>query len=235
MKEIWKKYKLSITTLVFLVLLLALIFFLANPLVKRTKEKADDIQKKMLDNQVDREKVGRISQMEETDKSIRGKSGEIDAVLSRDDEVEFIKKLEKVADETGNAMTLVVDDINANSVARPRASAGKKDGEKSILESLSCDSYISMKINLEGNYTGLINFLNKLENFEHYVNIISLESRKSAEVSEEEVAVETPINGDIFSVPQSNASPNSVLQKKISKKEKDILSSTINIIVYTKK
>jgi hypothetical protein len=232
MKEIWKKHKLSIATLAFLALLLAMILFLAVPFIKKIKEKADNVQKKILDNQIDRERIEKIPQMGDTQKVINEKRGEIDVILNHEDEVEFIKKLEALADQTGNKMTLTVNEPKAGSPAVPKAKAiGEKKG---ILDSLSYDKYVSIQINLEGDYLGLVDFLSKLENFKYYVNVISLESKKNIEVVDGGAGDAMPRNGDIFSAPGSVSAPKSVSEGEISKREKDVLSSTINIIVYTK-
>jgi hypothetical protein len=235
MKEVWKKFKLSIITITYLLLLLAIIFFFAKPFMGKIEEKADNIQKKTLDNQIDREKIGNISQMEETEKNIQKKNDMLNVFLSNDKEVEFIKKLENLADQTGNRMALTIDDANAAITAKnAKKPSAKKDDKKGILESLSYDSYVSMRINLEGNYLGLINFVNKLENFQYYVNIISLESKKSVEIKDNKNSDAASTNSDIFSAPASS-SQQSFPEEPETKKEKDILSSTINVVVYTKK
>jgi hypothetical protein len=234
MKIIWKKFKLSIITVAYLLFLLAVIFFFAKPFMGKIKEKADNVQKKILDNQIDREKIEKIPQMQETEKNIQEKSDVLNVILNHDEEVEFIKKLETLADLTGNRMTLTVEDpdiaTSSKTVKKPNS---KKDDKKGILESLSYDSYVSMQINLEGDYLSLINFVNKLENFQYYVNIISLDSKKNVEIDGNNNST-VPISSDIFSAPTSSSQPPSSQGPK-TEKEKNILSSTINVVVYTKK
>ncbi len=231
MKEIFKKYKILIVTLTFLVLLLTIIFFVAKPFVNRIKEKADNIQKKKLDNQMDKKRIVQIPEMEEDEKNILGNEEEIDVILNHNGEVEFIKKLEEIAEQTGNKMTLNVDEKTANS--KVKADGRKDDKEKSILNNLSYGDYINIKITLEGNYLEFINFINKLENFRYYVNIISLDLKKNVKITEG-INSEAPKSGSIFSAPNPESLPKNELEKVISKKEKDTLLSTINIIVYIK-
>lgn len=229
MKEILEKYKILITTLVFLMLLLAVMFFIAGPFVNKIKEKADNIQKKKLDNQMDRERIVKIPQMEETQKIIQENSSMINVILNHDDEVEFIKELEKIAEETENKMTLSVDEKTSNS--KPKIENDKEDKKKGILNSLSYNNYISIKVIIEGNYLGFMNFMNKLENFKYYVNIISLDLKKSVEAKGN---TDTSRDGSIFSAPSSETLQKNTSEENISRKEKDTLLSTINIIVYTK-
>ena len=86
-----------------------------------------------------------------------------------------------------------------------------------------------MTIDLKGDYNGLVAFLNKLESTRNYINTISLESKIEKELpkqdnkSSQEVGIFRPTPVD-----------NSV-DKSAEKKEKDILHSVINIVVYTKK
>jgi len=231
MKEIVKKYKILIITLTFLTLLLMVIFFVAKPFINRIKEKADNIQKKKLDNQMEKKRIVQIPEMEEDERNILRNEEEIDVILNHNSEVEFIKKLEKIAEQTGNKMTLSVDEKTSN--PKTKADGEKDDKKKSILNNLSYKNYINIKITLEGNYLEFINFINKLENFRYYVNIISLDLKKNVKITEG-INSETPKSDNIFSAPDSKSLPKNETEKVISKREKDTLLSVINIIVYIK-
>jgi hypothetical protein len=232
-KKIWKNHKLIIITAGYSVAILLVIVFLAVPLVNKLVEKADSIQKNIIDDQISRERVDKIPQMEELDKVYQSKKDELDVILDPNGEVDFIKKLEALADETGNKMTIKVDEAAANAKA-PAPAVESKDSKKSIKESLGYDKYISIQISLKGDYAELVNFVHKLENFRYYVNIISIESKKEVEISENKITPEASKSSDIFAAlgaPIQTAAP----QAQIEKKEKDILASTLKVVIYTKK
>lgn len=233
MKKIWKNNKLIIVISIYCLALLLVIFFLAVPFSKKIKEKADNIQKKIIDNQIDKERIGKIPQMDEANELIESKKEELDFMMGTDDEVEFIEKLESLAEETGNKMTIKIDDPTVSDSKAKKTSNSKKNEKKTIKESLLYDNYVSMEINLTGEYSGLVNFIRKLENFKYYVNVISIESKKEVEISENKVSPEIPKSTSLFSGAgmRSSVQPKS---EEIRKKEKDVLASVINIIVYKK-
>lgn len=230
MKKIWKSHKLAIIIIGYCLVVFLVLFFLAVPFIKKIEEKADNIQKEKINNEINRERIEKISQMEEIDKLIQSKNEELNVILDLEDEVGFIKDLESLAEETGNKMSIKIEDLEKNSDAKSKKSSSeKKKDKKTIRESLSYDSYIFMVINLEGNYQEMLDFVHKLENFKRYVNIISVEIKKETEF--ESVSAPPVVqNPSIFSVstPKSD-------ERLIEKKEKNILLSTINIIVYKKK
>jgi hypothetical protein len=141
MKNIWENKRISIIIAVFLILLFLTVFFLAVPFVSKIKEKADNIQKKLMDIQVSKDRISKIPQMEEIDRAYESKKNELDVVLDVKDQVEFIKKLEALADETGNKMALKVDESgNAPNSQAKKTNAAKKDEKKGIKDSLAYDS-----------------------------------------------------------------------------------------------
>jgi hypothetical protein len=91
-----------------------------------------------------------------------------------------------------------------------------------------------MQISLTGSYSELVNFIHKLENGSYYVNIISLESKKSVQVEEKSATASPPADAGIFSVPASPSPFQPAQQPKTDKTEKDIINSVINVIIYTK-
>jgi len=231
MKEIWKNHKLAIIAAGYCLAVFLALFFLVSPFIGRIKEKADNIQRKKIDNEISKERIEKIPQMEEIDKLIQSKSDELDVMLDSEDEVEFIEDLEGIAEATGNKMAIKINDLEkASDVKAKKNSSEKKNEKKTIKENLSYDSYISMEISLEGNYQEMLDFVRKLENFNSYVNIISIELKKETEVKNNPKPSVSQ-NPSMFSVLQPRPNEKSV-EEKI---EKNFLSSKIGIIVYKKK
>ena len=150
----------------------------------------------------------------------------MDVILGAQDEVDFIKKLEAIAQETGNTISLQVNDLAAGSSAKNK----KKDEDKSIREKLKYPNFISMSISLTGNYANLVNFIKKLENTPYYVNIISLDCKKEVETSEKKVAVEPTSQVGIF-MPGGNPAP---APERIISEQEEVLNSILSVVIYTK-
>lgn len=233
MKKIWAKHKLLIITASCFVSLAAAVCFLTAPFVNKIKEKSDRVQEKIIDNQITGERTASIPKMEELDSGYESEKKYFDVILDPEREIDFIKELESLAEETGNEIALKVSETDDPNDAKKKKTSGSKKDEKTIKEDLSYDNYIVMQIDLYGNYQEMADFIHKLENFKYFCNIISIECKKETEVSENRVL---PSSSKSVS-PKSLFSPVSgrTQVESIEKKEKDILHSIINAVVYIKK
>lgn len=200
--------------------LILIIYFFASSLITSIAANSDEIQKMAIDEQMNRAKISKLPEIERNLSDFDSNKNKIDVILDPDAEVAFIKDLELLAEQTGNKISLSVSD-DKSSPAPPVKSKGTDKND--IKSNLPYDSYISMKINLEGSYFSLVNFVHKLENYNYYLKIVSIESKK-------QLPAQTMSNSlDIFSY----ASTNNNKSKTASQKE--IISSAIGIIIYVKK
>ena len=230
MKNIWKNHKLKIILTAYALVAAALVYFLVIPLVAGIRSKSDDIQEKMIDSQINQSRLSNIPQMEKDYAAFQDKKDLFNVVLNANDEVSFIKKLESLAQETGNAITLQVDNTNQ----KPAVATNVKKKDLGIKDSLSYSNYVSMQINLTGNYAGLVNFMHKLENDDHYVNIISMDLSKTTQTEEGNAPAQTQSSGfGVFAPSDGNGNPSPA--PKAVETDKDILKSVLNVVVYIKK
>lgn len=233
MKKIWSKHKLLIITASCFVLLVATVYFLTAPFVNKIKEKSDKIQEKIIDNQITGERTASIPKMEELDNGYESEKKYFDVILDPEREIDFIKELESLADETGNKIALKVNETNDPNDGKTKKTAGNKKNEKTIKEDLSYDNYIVIQIDLYGDYQEMMNFIRKLENFKYFCNIISIECKKETEISESRVLPSDSKN--IFSKPSFYPVSGKTQVESVEKNEKDTLHSIINVVVYIKK
>lgn len=207
MNIIWKKYNIWIIGGVFLAAVLLAWFFVVLPIKGNIKKNSDEIQKKIIDNNIYKERAQKIPEMEKTQATFEGNKNNLKIFLNGSSEVDFIKKIESVAEETGNRITLKIEE-SANQ------KTDKKD-ENDIKNALPGNNkYVAMQISLEGNYENLFNFMRKLENINYYVNIISLNLSKA--------------------IVQKEASPfaSTDAEKTSGNIEKEIIKSNLEAIVY---
>jgi len=212
MKDINKsEYKIYGAIAGFFVMVIVGFIFVIFPIIRGIVRDSDIIQEKRIDNEINQEGISRIPEMEELQQLVKEKINHLDVLIGNGGEVGFFKKVEILAMETGNRIEFEIKDKKV--ITKSKKTKTKQAG---IMDLLPYKNYILMEITLLGNYENLIKFLNKLEKNEKYVNVASLDISK-VEVVENSV--------DIFDS-KANA------EAEINKKE--ILQSTINLVVYIK-
>lgn len=218
MINFWKKYKLWLSILITGILIGVAFFFVAYKLIVKIKSVSDVVQEKTIDNENNQSRIAKIPEMEAAQRSFREREADLDATLDEDKEIDFIKKLEALAEVTGNRISLKIDELD-----QKKAEAAKKvkNAEESILGSLPYDKYITVQINLEGGYSELVNFIHKIENFGYYLNVVSINAVKNASKEAEAQKDRSPFSA-------SRSGGNITL-------EKETIKTAITVVVYLKK
>lgn len=227
MKEIWKKYKLWIVLAGYLAFFALAAMLVVAPLKRKASENVDQLQQTEIENEMNKEKTARIPEMEKQQEYFQEKRPLLNGFLDSNNEVDFIRKLEALADETDNKIDLKIEETSPNSEKKTASvNNNKKDSqsEEDIVSTLPYPSYTIVNISLEGDYQGLFNFIRKLENFDYYVNVVSLKLQASAAESENNFAGDSPFMAGSE-------------KKEVSKdsKKNQILKSELRAVVYVKK
>ena len=233
MKNIWIKHRLAIIILSYALVVSFVIYFLELPLVKNIKNTSNKIQEKLLDQQIYQNRLSQLPQMEEDMKIWQSQKNYLKTILTSDDEAGFIESLDTIAEQTGNTIKLQIGNpVSSKELAKiKRVNQSRSNLQKGILDNLTYKNYFSMEISLKGNYTELINFIHKLENFNFYVNVISLDIKKEKVMPKKIGQDQSTSEVGLFSSSTSTNEP----QKNIANfTQKEILNSDIKVIVYTK-
>jgi hypothetical protein len=221
MRQFLKKYNIWVSVLASLLAVLLAIFFVIAPLKKDIQANSDDIQKKIIDESLDKARIAKIPEMEKMEDIFSENRGKLKIALSEDQEVDFIKKMEYLADETGNKVVLKIDDDQKDKPVAAVKKDAKNAGTEDIKSNLAYDKFLSIQVNLEGGYAEALNFIHKLENMNYYVDIVSLNMVKG-----DPTEIEAESNGaksnEIFT--GSSQTP--------PKEDKKILKTSLEIIVY---
>jgi|GEM_PF-5565454 len=208
------KYKIYGAIFGFLALMVLSFIFAVFPVIRGIVFNSDEIQRKKIDNEINQQGISKIPEMEKMSEIFKQKAGNLEIILENGGEVGFLKKIEDLAEETGNKVEIkIVSDKNV-------PIKKEKGSETKIMGSLPYDKYILLEVTILGNYDGLLKFLNKLEKNDKLVNVIGLD------VSKLEVEAEIP---NIFSSVNKSVTNPPVLTKK------EVLQSVINLAVYLKK
>jgi hypothetical protein len=235
MKDFWKKYKIVLTLVGFILIIPPLFCGLSLLMLDSIQMKADMIQEKKIDSELERAKIGKIPEMEKANEDFEKKKDATEVILNANNEVDFIRYIEVLAKETNNKIELKVleersGDKLATSKQKKKETTGGKEEKKNIEEALAYKQYISIQVVLNGGYADFLNFIHKLEHNKYYVNILSLDLQKVLlEKDEKSVATEGSAARGVFLSPVR-------VDKNDSEDEEDkemILKSTLNMIVYT--
>lgn len=193
-------------------------FFIAYKLIINIKAVSEVVQKKTIDNENNQSRIAKIPEMEAAQHSFLEREADLDATMGEDKEIDFIKKLEALAEITGNRISLKIDETEQKKMESAKKG---KDAKESILGGLPYDKYITVQISLEGGYSEFVNFVHKVENLGYYLNVISINIVKNA-------SQETGTQTDRSPFNSSRSGGNISL-------EKETIKSVITMVVYLKK
>lgn len=228
MGNIWKKHKAPLIIIGYIIIVASFVYFIFMPFINKIKIKSDLIEAKNIDSQMRKASLDTVPDMEKDYNNYLGNSAATDVILNSPDEVVFIKKLESLAEQTGNTISLDIDDQAALSgtVNKPGGTTAKNT-QKTIRDTLAYTKYVSMKIELKGDYPGFLNFINKLENDNYYVNVLSIYMQKGIVTPDNTSQIDTSSGNNIFSAGSQKSQPSSPVSK-------EILDSTLTVVIYIK-
>ncbi|PJA89166.1 MAG: hypothetical protein CO138_01905 [Candidatus Moranbacteria bacterium CG_4_9_14_3_um_filter_33_15] len=248
MKNFYLKHRILTVCFFFTIFIFLIINYIGIPLIKKVVAQADYFQEDLLDLEIVKKRTEKIPQMEEDKKEIDSQKEVLNVVL-HGNEVNFIERLEIIAQETGNEIKLEINDMfNSKDIAKETRKK-KKEGEEGILEKINYDSYFLIKINLTGSYENLVNFIHIFENDQFYVNIFSVNIQK-IQKEELNLANGTEINSQSgaeagvlrenpfldFPISEDKNSVQAISEKiEIVPEKKEFLNSSIEAIVYKRK
>ncbi len=217
MKNIWKKYKAAMILFGYASAAILLFWLAFLPYISHIKSRADEIQAMELDNQIFEKKTSKITEMESKYDEYQNSKNKMGRFLKEGEEIDFIKRLEFIGEETKNKVNLRILDADAQNAK----SSKNKPKEPGLIDSLPSKKFLMLEVNVVGGYSDLISFLRKIENLDFYTNVISLDMSKTV-VPIVNAGSENAVN--IFTPTGQN--PPEV------KKEKEALKGIINLIVY---
>ncbi|MDD5464515.1 MAG: hypothetical protein PHP62_05175 [Candidatus Moranbacteria bacterium] len=215
MKDFLSQNKIQIIIGVYVAAMIALVYFVVLPIVGDIGAQADEIQQKQLDGELNEKRLADVPTMEENYGKFKENEDRFSITIEPNSEVDLIKELETLADQTGNKIEFQIQEADSKPVAK------QKGAEPNIKEKLAYNKYLSMKIAIEGNYSGLIRFIQKLENYKKTVNILAVSSEKK------ELAADQPMAVNPFVSTANNS------QRNASGKE--VINSILDVVVYIKK
>jgi hypothetical protein len=222
MKNFWKKHKVQIVLTGYGLFLGIFIYGGIFTMVKSIRQGADEIQKKIIDNEIDNKNLAGIPQLIGDYEIFSAQENNLNVILEKEKEIQFIQSLENLAKETGNeiSLKLIAEEMSQDKQEKT-AVKGKKDEE--IKNALPYKNYVMIQLELRGGYQELLSFLKKLENMEYYANVVAFDLKK------EENRIEEASGNPFVSSGSGMASEEN---NKAADQKKEILKSLIDLVVY---
>jgi len=221
MKNFYKKYKVQVILAGYILFVGVFIYGGIFTMIKNIQGKADEIQKKIIDNEIDKKNLAKIPQLMSDYEIFSAGRSNLNVILKKESEIEFIQSLENLAIETGNEISLKLIEEENSPVKDNQAKTKAKEKDKlDIKSNLPYEKYITIQLELKGKYPQLMGFLEKIENMEYYVNVVAFDLKK------EEKSGETKTSNPFVS-------SGSVVAPEETPPE-EILKSLIDLVVYIK-
>jgi hypothetical protein len=229
MKKFFKKQRELVIIIAYAGLVFVLVYFVILPLISRINTKIDQIQEENIQQEIVRQQIEDLPKIQQQYDVLQKEEGLIDVLLDRNDAVTLIKKLEKLAENSGNKITIAVQDAPVQPVQKSNPKTAAKTNvadSDDITKSLPSTNYMQLKITLDGNYNSIVNFVKLLEKFEYYSDIIGIQIRQN-ESSGGQTA-------NIGTLNSSNTVSKNGEEIKPTEENKTTLEASLDVVFYTK-
>ena len=146
----------------YLLILGAFIYGGIFTVIKQIKDRADEIQKKIIDNEVENKNLAKIPQLVDDYAIFSAKGQDLEVILKKEAEIDFIQSLENLAKETGNEISLkLIEEESSRAKESQTKTKAKEKNEEDFESNLPYANYITIQLELKGEYLGLMKFLEK--------------------------------------------------------------------------
>lgn len=229
MKNFLHKQREIFAILSYLAVVAILVWLVIFPMIDRIDSINNQTQEENAKQESIKKQITDLPRIQKQYEALQNGQNLNDVLLDKNQAVVLIEKLEKLAEKTGNTISMSIQD-NPIAATDPKKSSakGKNEVEKSLIEDLPSDNFLQMKISVEGNYDSIFKFVRSLEDFEYYADVVSLQIVRSDESGikkssmPDALAVNPFSQGDLKNLPEKEA-PN------------DLISATLETVFYTKK
>lgn len=224
MKNFFNKQREIIVLLVYAAIIAGLIYLVILPLFSRINGMNDQIQQESMKRESVKLHINELPKIQKQYQTLES-SGDLESVLlDKNKAVVLIEKLEKLAEDTNNKITIAVQD-NAPAKKAPAKSAASSDD--ALVAGLPSPDYLQMKITLSGDYNSIVKFIGLLEKFEYYADITAVQINKA----ETDAMAQSTSNVGMFGTAAASAAST---VKKVSKvPASDTLTATLDTAFYT--
>lgn len=222
MKKFFQKQREVIVILVYIGVIAMLICFVILPLITRISSTKDQIQEEYVKQEINQQQISELPKIEEQYNVLQSNGKLIDVLLDKNDAVPLIEKLEKLAQDSNNKISISIQDTKDQKNAAITIS-GNIDTTSDLVKNLPSADYLQMQITLTGNYNAVVQFVHSLESFEYYCDIVAIQiKQKEEDNNTAEMSMINPFNSKL---------PTSINKiSNLNNKE-----ASLAVVFYTKK
>lgn len=192
MKISAKQYRRFYPLIVLLVLLgsIGLIFWFGIlPLQRFAVEKADGIQEYYATKENRERQIGALPDLQKQYENIVDHEQSLRILLSEDQIVDFVKTLERLAEETETSVSIeakskdaIEEKADAKNIKKTNDTSddttSKKKAQATILDSVPYSRYLHVNVIVQGEYSNILSFLHKMETLPLGLDVVGLSIRK---------------------------------------------------------
>jgi hypothetical protein len=220
----FKKNKYLLTIGILLLVWVSFIFLVILPEKDVLHNKFVDLEKEKLNNQANNEKLSSLGDLKRISAMIDGEKRTLEVIFSEDKIIDLVSELEKIAEETGNKISISVANEEGRKIETVNVIKDEKNDDH-FLKNLPTQNYFEIDITLEGDYNKTLNFIKKINNIGYY-NVV-----KSFEMGMRDRDLERP-DRMAGSGMKTNSSQEEILEGDLLPEEKTFLESKLKILFY---
>lgn len=217
MNNFFQKKREIIALSFYVCLIVSLVYFVILPILSSINIIRDQIQENALKQEGARKKLSDLPGIQQQYDIIEKDDELANVLLDKDKAVVLIERLEKLAEDSENKITITVQDASTQNTSTPV----KLSPADTLIAALPSSDYLKLKITLNGDYNSIVKFVDMLEKFEYYGDITAIQIDADNQLDES--------SGQSILDPFSGNSTKSIAQKKGG------VVASLDIVFYTKK
>jgi hypothetical protein len=213
MKDILVKYKMTLTAILILSIMILTAWFGMVPMYKKVLSLRDDIQKELARKENQEKQIKRLPELKNQYEGIIAEESHLDILLTEDKVVAFIQTLEGLAQSTGTEVKIQSNDVKFEEPVKKKKTPADKstasdddnqvvdeNQEKTLASMLPYDKYLRLTLTVKGDYSELVDFLQKLETLPVALDVLGVEIRQP-------IREDGDTQGDVRSAPSPFTKP----------------------------
>lgn len=170
----FKKNKYLLIIGILLLVWVSFIFLVILPEKDVLHNKFVDLEKEKLNNQANNEKLSSLGDLKRISAMIDGEKRTLEVIFSEDKIIDLVSELEKIAEETGNKISISVANEEGRKIETVNVIKDEKNDDD-FLKNLPTQNYFEIDITLEGDYNKTLNFIKKINDIGYYNVVKSFE------------------------------------------------------------
>ena len=136
MKNFFQKQREIVALFCYVLFVMAVVYGVIFPLISKINSVKDQIEQDAMQQQSDRQHLSELPKIRDQYETLEKNSSAVDLLLDKNNEVEVIESLEKLADSSGDKITISVKNIDTATSAVPVAKKAQATDDNALVDAL---------------------------------------------------------------------------------------------------